>query len=138
MAQDEASKELMTQLVKLSPAVATSYLSYISLFRPLKSDLSNGRALRLFNELIALDTSFDLLCQALDQTVQQISQNRTQSSDHKPLANHNYLKRVLTSIQGREQHQDTSHAISTRPTQQSQHSVSGAILDITDTDWAKE
>jgi hypothetical protein len=137
IAQDQAGKELMATIAKLSTPTASSCLSYLALFRPIKSDLNNGRALRLLTEVIGLTPNELALCQALDQTVSQISQSRQQSGDGKPLGNHNYLKKVLTSIQGWDaQTQGNSHAISTRPTQNSKQSVNHALLDIHSTDWA--
>ena len=140
IAQDEAGKELMAIIAKLSPATATSCLSYLGLFRPFKSDLNNGRALRLLTDVLSLSTNQTALCQALDQTVNQIQQSRAQNSDVKPLANHNYLKKVLTSIQGWDapSHLQTreSHEICTRPAQNSKQSIDDTILDIHSTDWA--
>lgn len=127
----------MAAVAKLSTTTASSCLSYLALFRPIKSDLNNGRALRLLTEIIGLTPNEHALCQALDQTVSQISQSRQQSGDGKPLSNHNYLKKVLTSIQGwNTTTSSNSHAISTRPAQTSKQSIDNTILDIHSTDWA--
>jgi hypothetical protein len=136
IAQDEAGKELMAIIAKLSPATATSCLSYLGLFRPFKSDLNNGRALRLLTDVLSLSSNQAALCQALDQTTQQINQSRAHNADVKPLANHNYLKKVLTSFQGWDTNTGNSHEIITRPAQTSKQSISTAILDIHNTDWA--
>lgn len=137
IAQDEAGKELMAVIAKLSPATATSCLSYIGLFRPAKSDLNNGRALRLLVDVLSLTSNQSALCQALDQTVTQLQQSRAQNTDAKPLANHNYLKKVLTSIHGwNTTTLSNSHEITARPAQTSKQSIDHTILDIHNTDWA--
>jgi hypothetical protein len=138
IAQDEAGKELMALIAKLSPATATSCLSYIGLFRPAKSDLNNGRALRLLTDVLSLTSNQSALCQALDQTTTQLQQSRAQNSDAKPLGNNNYLKKVLTSIHGwnTQTTTSTSHEITTRPAKTSKQSIDDTILDIHSTDWA--
>lgn len=136
LVQDEAGKELMALIAKLPTQVASSCLSYLALFRPAKSDLNNGRALRLMTDLMEFNANHSALCQALDQTTQQIKQKRLQADD-KPLSNHNYLKKVLTSIQGWDQQQGNNHALITRPAQSSKQSVSAALSNTTDTSWTK-
>ncbi|WP_299072814.1 hypothetical protein [uncultured Paraglaciecola sp.] len=137
LVQDESGRELMALMSKLPTQVASSCLSYIALFRPAKSDLNNGRALRLMADIMAYNANHSALCQALDQTTVQIKQNRVQSGDSKPLSNHNYFKKVLTSIQGWDQTQGTSHALISAPAQSSKQSVSQALSNTTDTSWAK-
>lgn len=137
VAQDEAAREMMAVVARLTPAIATSCLSYLGLFRPFKSDLNNGRALRLLTEVLDMTNNSQALCQALDQTVSNIANSRNESGDSKPLSNHKYLTKVLTSIQGWDTNTGMqTNAIATRPHSNSKSAVSSAILDIEGTDWA--
>lgn len=99
--QDAAGRELLVEMAKLPTQLASSLLSYIGLFRPLKSDLNNGRALTLVQSTLALTKSKAALAQALTLTVHQISERRQQQTtaknDQQPLKNHNYLEKVLAS-----------------------------------------
>jgi len=45
--EDEAGRSLLIEVAKMEAWFAQSLLSYVSLFKPLKSDLNNGRALKL-------------------------------------------------------------------------------------------
>jgi len=92
--QDEAGRQLLGIISKLGYFMAPSLVSYLGLFRPAKQDLSNGRALALAQETLALTSNHPLLAEALRETVQSLQAKR-QQGDQKPLANHNYLKRVL-------------------------------------------
>lgn len=142
VAQDEAASELLGLLSKLSASEASSCLSYLGLFRPAKSDLNNGRALRLLKELLGMTPNMSALCTALDSTTNQITQNRIASSDVKPLTNHNYLLKVLKSIPGWDLAVMTtstgdSNAFALATNGKSKQSVDDAILDIDDTSWAE-
>lgn len=95
--QDDASKELLRKVTKMAPRLALPLISYIGLFRPDKQDLSNARALRLIDEVLALSPSQDVLIEAMTQTTSQILAKRQHDAGHKPLKNHNYLKQVLSS-----------------------------------------
>ncbi|MCG6405249.1 hypothetical protein K6U20_11510 [Vibrio fluvialis] len=48
---DDAGRELLAKVANLPDFIARPMLSYISLFRPVKSDLSNSRALRMIEEV---------------------------------------------------------------------------------------
>ncbi|GAB5378991.1 MAG: hypothetical protein Alis3KO_00740 [Aliiglaciecola sp.] len=142
MAQDEAASELIKLTAKLAPHEATSCLSYIGLFRPAKSDLNNGRALRLLNDVLSITPNRAALCQALDTTVLQITQNRLSQSDTKPLSNHNYLLKVLKSVPGWDlnvvsQPPGVKHEIAIRSAQSRAQNVDEALLDINDRSWAE-
>jgi ribosomal protein S30 len=69
-------------------------VAYIGLFRPAKQDLSNSRAYALAQETLELTTNHPLLAEAMRETVHSIHAKRHQG-ENKPMANHNYLKRVL-------------------------------------------
>jgi hypothetical protein len=92
--QDEAGRQLLGLMSKLGYQLAPVLVSYLGLFRPAKQDLSNGRALNLAQETLALTSNQPLLAEALRETVQSIHNKRHQG-ENKPLANHNYLKRVM-------------------------------------------
>ena len=98
MVQDEAGRELMATLAKLNSKLASSILQYVGLFRPAKSDLNNGRALKLLTETLALVTNQQLLAAGCDATVRNIHTKRQNGETVKPLTNHNYLKQVLTGL----------------------------------------
>ena len=103
MVMDEAGKQLMALLAKTDTRTGSALLSYIGLFRPIKSDLNNGRANRLVHEVLELTTNLTLLKAALDQVVNQLGTKR-QSGDARPLANHNYLKKVLEGMASEHHH----------------------------------
>lgn len=92
--QDEAGRQLLGLMSKLGYQLAPALVSYLGLFRPAKQDLSNGRALSLAQETLELTANQPLLAESLRETVQSLHNKRLQG-ENKPLANHNYLKRVL-------------------------------------------
>jgi len=102
MVQDEAGRELMATLAKLNSKTGSSVLQYVGLFRPAKSDLNNGRALKLLTEALELTPNLQLLSAGCDATVRNIHGKRSSSQGTgetvKPLTNHNYLKQVLTGL----------------------------------------
>lgn len=101
---DDAGRDLLTQISRLDKRLSQAAVSYIALFRPEKSDLSNARANKLLNETLALHKNSACLTKALSDTVQSLRAKRQQQvaagQTAKPLANHNYLKQVLNTIQG--------------------------------------
>ncbi|MFV0448654.1 MAG: hypothetical protein ACK5MF_09355 [Vibrio sp.] len=96
--QDQAGRDLLGDVAALPDFIARPLLNYIGLFRPLKSDLSNGRALRLMREVTDEYKADHLLASALIETVNKLREKRIQFQDVKPLANHNYLKQVYKSL----------------------------------------
>ncbi|WP_354624862.1 hypothetical protein [Psychromonas sp. MME2] len=101
---DDAGRELLGAISKLDKRLGQAVVSYISLFRPEKSDLSNARAHKLMTETLDLHKNPACLAKALNDTVQSLHAKRQQQLSYnqvpKPLANHNYLKQVLNTIQG--------------------------------------
>ncbi|MGR3221816.1 hypothetical protein ABMX95_01905 [Vibrio vulnificus] len=95
---DEAGRELMAVVAKMPDFIARPMMSYITLFRPLKSDLSNSRALRLIEEVLAEYKLDHLLASALIECTTKLREKRQQLGDDKPLANHNYLKSVYKTL----------------------------------------
>jgi hypothetical protein len=94
IAQDAAASELLAIFAKQPTPLATAVISYIALFRPAKSDLNNGRALRLVNDVMDLTPNTTVLQRSLEQTATQLSNARI-NGDSRPLNNHNYLIKVL-------------------------------------------
>jgi len=101
---DDAGRSLLAQLSQLDKRLGMAVVSYISLFRPEKTDLNNARAAKLITETVELHKNPACLAKALGETVQALHAKRQQQLGYgqtpKPLANHNYLKQVLNSISG--------------------------------------
>jgi hypothetical protein len=92
--QDEAASRLVGILSGMDAELSRAVVTYLGLFRPHKRDLANDRALKLCQEIIELTSDNQRLAAALAQTVEQI-----RSKGGGPLKNHNYLKRVLESVE---------------------------------------
>lgn len=92
--QDEAASRLVGILSGMDAELSRAMVTYLGLFRPLKRDLANDRALKLCQETVALTADHARLAMALAQTVEQI-----RSKCGGPLKNHNYLKAVLESTE---------------------------------------
>lgn len=99
LVQDDAGRQLLALVSKLGYQLGPALVSYLGLFRPAKQDLSNARALNLAQETLALTSNQPLLAEALRETVQSLHAKRHQG-ESKPLANHNYLKRVMEAKAG--------------------------------------
>lgn len=91
--QDEAGRELMALLANLEGDLSRALVTYLGLFRPEKRDLSNDRALRIAKEVMALTNDSARLSHALAQTVEML-----RAKDGLPLKNHNYLRKVMSSL----------------------------------------
>ncbi|MCG7565879.1 hypothetical protein MHM95_06205 [Pseudoalteromonas sp. CnMc7-15] len=98
MVQDDAGKELLAIVAGMGKHSGRAMVNYLGLFRPAKQDLSNSRAVKLAQEALALTQNHQALAMAMDQTVQSIMNKRLNNQGVKPLANHNYLKQVLSSV----------------------------------------
>lgn len=97
LVNDAAASELLALIAPLDGGLGRALVAYIGLFRPAKSDLSFSRALKLANEALSLSSNRDWLRVALGQTVTSLRSART-DGQARPLTNHNYLKKVLNSI----------------------------------------
>ncbi|WP_022944637.1 hypothetical protein [Pseudoalteromonas ruthenica] len=97
MVQDDAGKCLLAIVAGMGKHSGRAMVSYLGLFRHAKQDLSNSRAAKLAQEALALAQNHQALTMAMYQTVQSIMNKRLYNKDVKPLANHNYLKQVLSS-----------------------------------------
>lgn len=96
-AEDDAARELMALLAGLEAELGRPLVAYLGLFRARKSALAWDRALRLSREVLALCTDSMRLADALATTVGQMRIKR-EAGDIRPLANHNYLRRVLEGM----------------------------------------
>lgn len=94
IAQDESASELAGILAAMDSELSRPLVVYLGLFRPLKRDLANDRAVKLCKEVIVLTSDDQRLAAALVQTVEQI-----RSKGGGPLKNHNYLRAVLESTE---------------------------------------
>ncbi|WP_340614832.1 hypothetical protein [Xenorhabdus thailandensis] len=94
--EDDASRQLLAKLTDLPGGCARPLVAYIGLFRREKNNLSNSRALKLAEEVLAMYSANRVLGHALSETVERMREKRAQG-DNKPLTNHNYLKIVYQS-----------------------------------------
>jgi hypothetical protein len=98
--QDDAGRELLALLAPMEPALSRPLFAYLGLFRSASRALSWDRALRLAREVQGLCANQAALAQSLVETVASLDDKRAQPG-WKPLSNHNYLKRVLESVEAR-------------------------------------
>lgn len=92
--EDEAGRELLGKISQLEKGLAPALVAYLGLFKPAKSNLSNSRALKIFNDVLAQYEPSKLLEHCLSETVQAVRKKRLNGQNHEPLTNHNYLKSV--------------------------------------------
>lgn len=101
--QDAAGRELVAMLADMAPEQALPLVHYLAFFRPAKQQLGWGRSLRLAREVLALANGAPgTLTRALVEAGRALDEKRAAGA-WKPLGNHNYLKRVLESLQGQEE-----------------------------------
>jgi hypothetical protein len=92
----EAAGELQLILAQAGP-LARPLIAYLGLFRSKTRALSFDRAVRLAGEVLNLGAEPHALAAALTETIEAMRAKRDQGQI-KPLANHNYLKRVLETV----------------------------------------
>ncbi|MGR6980832.1 hypothetical protein ACUHGC_05340 [Testudinibacter sp. P27/CKL/0425] len=97
--EDEAGRDLLRIITETKYEVARPLVSYIALFRPAKSALSNSRAVKLMNEVLAMYQPSHLLAHALSETVAAVQKKCRDHSNCTPLANHEYLKQVYKTAE---------------------------------------
>lgn len=95
--QEEAGRELLAEIARLSAPMSRAMFAYLGLFRPAERILSWSRALKLAREVLALGPEHVLL-PAMEDTLTALSEKRVQPG-WKPMKNHNYLARVLESVE---------------------------------------
>ncbi|HHF3734582.1 TPA: hypothetical protein ACPOID_000490 [Haemophilus influenzae] len=93
--EDDAGRELLGLITELKYGVARPLVSYIALFRPDKSALSNSRAIKLMREVLAMFPASQLLAHSLSGTVNAVQKKRKESRNLAPLNNHRYLMQVM-------------------------------------------
>ncbi|MAK90441.1 MAG: hypothetical protein CMI13_04285 [Oleibacter sp.] len=128
LVQDEAGREVMARIASLDTATGSALVSYIGLFRAAQRDLAMDRALKLINETLAIE-SVQWLTPALQETVEQLQQQRAQG-EVRPLKNHNYLQKVLTSVRARGVRYTPQQTAAT-----GYSSAAAAHQRLTDTNW---
>lgn len=137
LVQDESGRDLLALLAKLDRTAGAALVSYLSLFRSKQRDLANDRALRIAQEALDL-APINQLLPALVQTVEQM-RLKQQAGSFKPLANHNYLKQVLSNTGTPfadgdiQQLPDDLQATATRTDKRS--AVTAALMNLKNTDW---
>jgi hypothetical protein len=94
LVQDEAARELVGIVTGLDTDAGTALVMYLGLFRSANRDLAHDRALRLAREVLALGP-VNVVAAAMRKTVDSL-QGRLES----PLANHNYMQKILNSELG--------------------------------------
>ena len=77
--EDDAGREMLGLISNLGSRNARALVSYIGLFRPERSALSNGRALRLMKDVLEMYQPSPLLAHALNETVQAVMKNRRET-----------------------------------------------------------
>ena len=97
LVEDDSGRELLKTITEMTAGCGRPAVAYLGLFKPPKSSLSNGRALRILQSLLDLYDCSPLLAHALAETVEQVRKNRRETGRCEPLANHNYLKKVYES-----------------------------------------
>ncbi len=93
---DESGRELLVLLAG-SGSLFKPLVAYLGCFRPASRDLSHARDLKLAREVLELPADRSALAKALTETVEAMRAKRDQG-DVRPLKNHNYLKRVVESV----------------------------------------
>lgn len=133
LVQDEAGRDLLTLLTRLDKSTGTVLVTYIGLFRSQSRDLANNRALKLAQDALALAPEAQLLT-AMANVVESMRAKQQQGS-FKPLANHNYLKRVLETATESIVIAELPSAVTTSSKHTQRAVVTGAVMNIKDTDW---
>lgn len=93
--EDEAGRELLGKISQLPHGVAKPMVGYLGLFKPMKSNLSNSRALKILDDVLNQFECSRLLAHCLSETVQAVRKKRLNGQNFEPLTNHNYLKSVM-------------------------------------------
>jgi hypothetical protein len=79
--------------------MASALMGYIALYKPLKSKLNRGRALRLSQSAMELSNNHIALVEAMGRVVATLTEKVEKGEERTPLKNHNYLKPVLKNVQ---------------------------------------
>lgn len=133
LVQDEAGRDLLALIAKQDKLLGMVLVTYIGLFRSKSRDLANDRALRLAKETLELAPEASLLT-ATAQVVESM-RAKQQQGNFKPLVNHNYLKRVLEDSSETVVIEALPAGVETNSKKDKRAEVTGAVMDIRDTDW---
>lgn len=114
--EDEAARELMGVLSDLPREVSRPLAAYLGLWRSKSRALAWERALRVAREALNLHQDTLAIGAGLSETVEAMRVKQDQGG-WRPLTNHNYLKRVLETVQSRPA-QTLAPARTPRPTAQ--------------------
>ena len=82
--EDDAGRELLGKISQLDKGCASPLVTYLGLFKPAKSNLSNSRALKLFNEVLELFEPSKLQAHCLSETVQAVRKKRLNGQKAEP------------------------------------------------------
>ena len=82
--EDDAGRELLRIITELKYGVARPLVSYIALFRPEKSTLSNTRAVKLMRDVLDQFPPSQLLAHSLSETVSAVQKKRRESKNLAP------------------------------------------------------
>lgn len=96
LASDAAARDLLYLLACLPGNLGQALLGYLGLWRPLKRDMGYARALKLAQEVLDFGSG-EALVNALFETTESL---RSKGGDL-PLTSHQYLKKVLSSVEVR-------------------------------------
>lgn len=99
LAQDEATRELLSKLATFDTLTGSALLGYLSLFCPPKSQLTAAKSLSLINEIDALaNGDWSAMAVAMDATVQTMWAKKRQGETVGQFKNHNYLMKVFADV----------------------------------------
>lgn len=97
MTSDAAARDVLLLFAGLQDTLGHALLSYLSLWRPAKRDLSYARTVKLAKEALALAEPgyTEALAQAMAETVATLRAKAASGTGCLPITSHNYLKTVL-------------------------------------------
>lgn len=99
LAQDEATRELLSKLATFDTLTGAALLGYLSLFCPPKSQLTAAKSLSLINEIDALaNGDWSAMAVAMDATVQTMWAKKHKNETVGQFKNHNYLMKVFADV----------------------------------------
>ncbi len=97
--QHQAGRELYSMSMGLPAHISGPITAYIGLFRTAAHGrLASDKALRLMLDVVAMCPDMDRLAMACDKTVTAMRAKVEAGQRRKPLANHNYLVKVLADM----------------------------------------
>lgn len=99
LAQDEATRELLSKLATFDTLTGTAMLGYLSLFCPPKSQLTAAKSLSLINEIDTLaNGNWLAMAAAMEATTQTMWAKKRGGETVGQFKNHNYLMKVFADV----------------------------------------